>query len=275
MPSARFYHEREQLALGLDEVIRGCLSADRVPVVNGAAEDVFGEYAIGTFPERHEMRFFLGDLSAFTPRLVNALRGLAADQFPKWSVVPQFDTHVFTITAKAVVFRDRVVRGAVDDRTPAYVEWLAAAREYDAKRYGPIREQLQYLRPRLSDALRAAGGAGLAVAGAFDFYVPHFWGGNPVVWLVVGPALAETGVEVEAGSVLRTSALTASGFVFPEYTRRFGAYTDEPPAGRLVTIEFGRSDQGRLTLKGSDGRLVGPIVVSRIMTQKELGSETT
>lgn len=270
MFSARFYRKRGQLSLRLDEIIRQCLSADGIPPVSDAAADVFGDFAIGKFPEQREMRFFLGDLAAFTPRLVNALRGLVAEEFPKWSIVPQFDSHVFTITANAVVFRDRVARGSIDDGTPAFAEWHATASEYDTNRYGPMRDQVHWLRPLLPAAVVVAGSSGFAVVEAFDFYVPHFWDGNPVVWVVVGSTLAEAGVEVEGGTTLRKSFVTATGFVFPEHTSSFEVYTAERPAALLLTVEFAREDQTRLRLRTLEGQPIGPVVIPRILGARDV-----
>jgi hypothetical protein len=273
MRSARFYREREQLALRLDEVIRSCLSADQIPIVNDAAECVYGEFAIGKDPEQREMRFFLGDIAAFTPRLGNALHSLISFEFPKWSIVPHFDDKEFIITAEGVRFSDRMVREPITEASAEYIEWLNDAQEHDTKRFGPMRTQLRYLRPLLPTALTATTRKGPQVVAAFDFYVPYFWDGNPVVWIVIEPELANVGVELTPAELQRDSAVTASGFVFPKCTHHFKAITDEPPAGQLLTFEFLGENKERLTLRTKDGNRSWPIVIPRILSSRELDAQ--
>jgi hypothetical protein len=273
MRSARFYREREELALRLDEVIRSCLSADQIPIVNDAAECVYGEFAIGKHPERREIRFFLGEIAAFTPRLANALHSLISFEFPKWSIVPQFDDKEFTVTATGVRFSDRMVREPITKASAEYIEWLSDAREHDTKRFGPIRKQLRYLGPLLPAALKAAKCKGPQIVAAFDFYVPYFWDGNPVVWILIEPELANIGVELTPAERQRDSAVTASGFVFPKYIHDFKAITDEPPAGQLLTFEFLAENKERLTLRTKNGNRSWPIAVPRILSSRELDAQ--
>lgn len=267
-----FQKQREALALRLDEVIRACLSADRVPAVSAAAIEVFGKFSIGTHPQRREMRFFLGDLAAFTPRLVNRLSTLVAREFPKWAVVPQFDSCVFTVTANGVAFGDSVARGTVTEGTTGFKEWLAAAREYDSKQYGPLRRQLEHLCPRLPEAVRCAADRGWAAVAAFDFYSPQRWDGGPVVWVVLSPEVAEA--TVSPATRLRSSAVSASGFVFPEYSREWPWYSEEPPAATLATYEFEAANRNALTLLGTGKQPLGSLSIPQILPAADLEPNT-
>jgi hypothetical protein len=168
MFSGRFHRERANLALRLDEEIRASLSDDKIPAVNDALVEVFGEFSIGTFPETREMRFFLGDVRAFSPGLIARLRRLVANEFPRWTVVPQLEECGFLVTATGVVFGDNWVRASVTSETPAFQEWRARAEQVDANKYGPLRHQLAWLRPRVREALGPLESERATLLGAFQ-----------------------------------------------------------------------------------------------------------
>jgi hypothetical protein len=228
-----FHRERERLALRLDEEIRASLSDDDVPPVNDALEEVYGEFAVGTHPQTREMRFFLEDPRAFSPGLIARLRRLVADEFPKWTVVPQFGERSFVVTARGVVFGDAWVRDPVTADTAVLREWWANARRTDEEKYGPYRRQLGWLRPRVPGALARLASEPVVLLGAFERLRLE----GHAVWVLV--ARPRDGVDfVHSGEQLARLdryAVTADGTVHPQHSRRFSALEGEPPAAWLVS----------------------------------------
>lgn len=180
MFSGRFHRERANLALRLNEEIRASLSDDKTPTVNDALVEVFGEFSIGTFPETREMRFFLGDVRAFSPGLIARLRRLVTNEFPRWTLVPQFEECGFVVTATGVVFGDTWIRESVTPETPAFQEWRARAEQVDAKKYGPLRRQLAWVRPRVRAAHGALESERAILLGAFQ----RLQSDSPVLWVL-------------------------------------------------------------------------------------------
>jgi hypothetical protein len=273
MSSRRFEKQREELALRLDEIIRECLSIDQIPLVNDAVEDVYGEFALGKYPQEREMRFYLGDVAAFTPRLINAIRETLADHFHEWSVVPQFEDRTFTISQNAVEFPAGKWTAEVTRDTPLFGEWVADAKLFDEKRFGPLRTQLRYLKPLLPKCIEMCRSQTIAAVAAFDYYIPYFWTGNPVIWVVLEPHHERP--TVTSAERLRISAVTADGFVFPQYvTKDFVRYTEEQPVALLATFEITAPDAERYSVFDHDGTNFGefllPPILSRLDTEKDV-----
>lgn len=212
MVSGRFHRERANLALRLDEEIRASLSDDKIPVVNDALVGVFGEFSIGTFPATCEMRFFLGDVRAFSPGLFARLRRLIANEFPRWTVVPQFEEHVFVVTATGVVFGDNWIRESVTPETPAFQEWRASAEQVDAKKYGPLRRQLAWLRPRVQEAFGSLEAERAILLGAFQ----RLQFDSPVLWVLAAAVDGRTCLDWDAPHSKFAAYPVVGGEISPE-----------------------------------------------------------
>jgi len=234
MFTGRFHRERAKLALRLDEEIRASLSNDKIPPLNDALEEIFGEYSIGEFPETREMRFFLGDVKAFTPGLVSRLRRLVAGEFPKWTIVPQFEDCVFVVTATGVVFGDNWIRNPITTETPELQQWWAKAREVEETKLGPYQRQLNWLKPQILPALKKLPEEGIILLGIFERLQFEGRAG----WILVLPdeighsswkSLPETS---SAGSY----PVDAGGVIHPKSSRRFGGLDGEKPAAWLDVI---------------------------------------
>lgn len=180
-----FARQREKLALRLDEVLRQYLSDTAAPEVSDTLNEVYGKESIGRFPERHEMRFFLDDVNCFTPELANRLRRLVSGEFPKWTVVPQFDGCVFTVRPDGVEFDGYLVKGDVREDTPAFARWKASALECDERRSGSLRRQLRWVVPKVPECLKLLELERVVPVGAFYHSAA---GEGHAVWLLVSRA---------------------------------------------------------------------------------------
>lgn len=220
-----FARQREKLALRLDEVLRKYLSDTATPDVTDALREVYDEDSIGKFPQQREMRFFLGDVNCFTPELANRLHRLVSREFPKWTVVPQFDECVFTVRPDGVEFNGHLVKGEVRDGTTAFARWKVAALKHDERKYGSLRRQLRWVTPRVPGCLKRLESERAVLLGVFD---RSDSGEGYLAWLLV----ASGDREVSFGSVevpTDSYGVTTDGSLLPRYSRH-----PKPPTCLLV-----------------------------------------
>lgn len=220
-----FARQREKLALRLDEVLRRYLSDTAAPDVTDALREVYDEDSIGRFPQQREMRFFLGDVNCFTPELANRLHRLVSKEFPKWSVVPQFDECVFTVRPDGVEFDGHLVKGEVQDDTTAFARWKVAALKHDDRKYGPLRRQLRWVTPKVTEGLKRLESERAVLLGVFD---RSDAGEGYPAWLLV--ASEDQNVSFgSVGSPFDRYGVTADGSLLPRYSRQ-----PKPPSCLLV-----------------------------------------
>lgn len=266
MPGRSFFRERENLALRLDEVIRGYLSDTQVPPVTDTAEKVYGEFALGKFPETREMRFFLGELTCFTPEFANRLMRVVGREFKKWAVVPQYGERAFVVTVEGVDFDGERVSGSVSSDALAYVTWLDRSKEYDERTFGPLRRQLSFLRPLICDVAAAKPDTAVRLA-AFDTFIPPFSKGGTVLW-VLAPGPSNVGKAAEAKADWKT-AVTADGLIRPRYCQEYFPSTDIPAPFHLCAFEI-RVEETVLELTSKDGTGVAYIPVGNVVSDQSL-----
>jgi hypothetical protein len=256
MPSRKFYQEREQIALRLDEEIRASLSKDQIPSINEALEEVYGAFALGKHPETREMRFFLEDVQAFSPGLINSVRRLVVNEFQKWTVVPQFVEREFTVSSGGVDFGDTVVREPINSVTPSFRNWMTATLQYDNQRNGPLRRQLRWIRRRVPEALCRLAEERFVPLGVFDRHRPPYTG-RPI-WVLLRPidwAVYLTPPEAPAASY----PVDADGVLHPQNSERFNILTGETPAAWLKVFVPDLTPGKSVEVVNSDKEQIGRI----------------
>jgi hypothetical protein len=126
-----------------------------------------------------------------------------------------------------VEFDGELVTDAVQEKTPAFAQWKAAALEFDERRYGPLRRQLRWLRPRVPGALRRLASERAVLLGAFDRFGT---GAGQPVWLLVPPRDKNASLgSVDAPE--ESYGVNPDGSLQPRYTR-----WPEPAARLLVFL---------------------------------------
>lgn len=267
MFSGPFARQREKLALRLDEVLRQYLSDTATPEVNDTLEEVYGEFAIGKYPETREMRFFLQDVNCFTPELANRLRRLVSREFPKWTVVPQFNECVFTVRPDGVIFNGELARGDVSEDTPPFARWKAAAWEFDERRYGPLRRQLRWVVPRVPGCLKRLESERVVPVGAFDLWPPF---DGCAVWLMLGTQDKDAGPLPQTAPVL-SHAVNPDGTLEARYSERYSPLvTDRRPAAWLHVFLRKPTHTPELTVVSSDGLELAQLVTPPVVSDTEL-----
>jgi hypothetical protein len=238
--------ERDDLAGLLESVVRQYLQDAAIPAVNDTFEEVFGRYAIGRFPCKPQMRFFLEDLAAFTPELANRLRAQVLSRFEEWTVVPQYGEQEFTVAASGVWFGAKKITAPITEATGDYQRWLRSARRYDEECKGPLRRQFRYLTPLIPAAVPVVRKKQLAVLAAFDTFVPPAWEGHPVVWVLTRGGRKKP--EMRPGYGGQTYTVTSKGAVEPEFSQKYWPATRVPSPFFLHAHEFSWKDRHRLEL---------------------------
>lgn len=253
MPGDRFHNEREDLARRLDEVIRKYLADAGIPKVNDRGGYVFGDQSIGQHPSSREMRFFLDDLAAFTPELIARIQTEALSEYPRWTVVPQFHTREFTVSARSVRFGDRPVKGTVTASTPAYQEWLRESRAFDEESFGPARRIFQFVTSRVPGLLPRVERERFVFVAAVRKQDKA-----ALVWLLMTPAVGNA-VFRERNSPVCKHAVTADGVVYPEFCRDFSPYTDREPAAWLKLFDRANRTETEPKLVTPQGEPLGTV----------------
>lgn len=231
-----FDEERGAVAKLLREVVENYLKEARIPPVNDVYEHTFGRFAIGEFPSTREMLFYLHDVAAFTPELINRIRYRVLSKFKKWTIVPQYHIQQCSVSVRGVSFGARMVSAEVNEKTASYRRWMSSILEEQEVWFGPIRRQFQIVKPMLSAALPLVRKHKVAVLAAFDRYVPPFWSGNPVVWVLTKGGSKEP--EIAPGERRRTHTVTAAGEIEPTYCEKYWPYTRVPSPFFLCAHEF-------------------------------------
>jgi hypothetical protein len=243
-----FVEERTGIAKLLRKVVEGYLREARIPPVNDIYEYTFGKFAIGEFPSTREMLFYLGDVSAFTPELIHRLRYRVLSKFKKWAVVPQYHIEKCFISARGVAFGGgRMISAEVNEKTAGYRRWMNSILAEQEVWFGPLRRQFEIVKPLVSAALPLVRKNKVAVLAAFDRYVPPFWTGNPVVWVLTKGGRQEP--EIAPGERRRTHAVTADGEIEPTYCEKYWPYTRVPSPFFLCVHEFPWRNRRKLGLR--------------------------
>jgi hypothetical protein len=263
--------EREELANLLETMIREYLQDVGVRAVNDTFNEVFGRYSIGRYPSTPEMRFYLGDLAAFTPELVKRLRQRVLSQYENWTLVaqceiPQPEDMEFTVSVKKLRLGSQLVTGRVSDTTKAYQRWLQKARRCDEACNGPLRRQFRHVVALLPAAIREVRRKKAVLLAAFDTFVPPIWKGDPVVWVLTRGARGQP--LITPGQGQRTHVVTLEGTVEPQYCDKYSPLTGvKAPFFRHVH-EFSWRNRNRLKVQLQD--LMGEIKVLSTLRVKEV-----
>src|SRR6516165_9948139 len=138
--------ESIKIAKLLTKVIQGFLSANKFPICNEILEEVFGEYAVGEFPDDRTLSFDISNLDVFTPAVIRLLQTKVLAKFPLWRLLAQFAERSIGIYAQGVWLGDKWVDGTPSPDNPSYLAWLTEAKEYRERREGPLRRQIDYVR---------------------------------------------------------------------------------------------------------------------------------
>lgn len=193
-PAGSQEQERQALAKALHAAIVAALDDAGHPPYNDVLRPVFGRYAIGTYPDDREMRFFLEDPAAITPELIRRLQDLLRREFPLWRVVPQYEEQATGVYPDGVRIGGALISGDLPDGHPSFTAWSDQAQALHEAKYGPLRRQLAWLAGRLPGVLEAATRDGFAPMGAFHRSRGSGPGGAdepPILWLLEPTATAD------------------------------------------------------------------------------------
>lgn len=245
MLRARFEREREAIYVRLGEAIRASLAEDQIAPIDDALAECFGHQSIGKFADTREMRFFLSAVEAFTPCLIRRLQRLLKEEFPKWSVVPQYEECEFTVFPSHVRFGDILVQEDVTTETTTLREWQVRAIEIREQKYGPLRRQLGWLRSRMKDSLNQLSTSQVVILGVFGH---SRWGGH-AVWMLERPeaVLGLPGsVDVLPESIFTSAPesypVDAHGTIHPMFTREYRSPGGKGPAAWLLLFHNDSKD---------------------------------
>jgi len=250
-----FYRESNELASTLRLTIIEFLRKQRIPEYNEILAEVFGSYSIGEFPSDRTMCFYIGDLNAFSPDLFSTLQREVLSRFPLWRLLAQFEELATGVYPDAVWLGDTLVTGAFADDHPVYQTWLSAARNYRESRFGALARQLRYARQQIPDAIKEMADQPFRLIGTFTRYQTHLEGCP--VWLI-HEGKRDLSFDDE-NSPVRTSAVSADGEIYPEFSNLFYPKTDIQPPYWLKTQLVKDLGTTSLTVKDEDGSVIGQI----------------
>jgi hypothetical protein len=256
--------EAKSVAPLLRAAVREFLRATSAPVYNEALDEVFGQFAVGDYPQTREMRFFLGHLESFTPRFFFHLRESVIDRFPKWSVVAQFEGAEVAITDRDLTFGPgQSVGGHFDNSHPAYVEWYQHAHQFKEQRFGPRWRQLRQLTERMPDALRGLGTSAVVVVGCYDEYdLPN--AGRPV-WILQS---SNDPVYLNDSSSYWRSGVTLDGTILPP--RGPSARVEDGPGPWLTMGLLKSVPTPSVRIVNESGDVVADAELPSLVTDREL-----
>ena len=261
-----FYRESEEIASALRLTITEFLRTQNIPEYNEILAEVFGNYSIGEFPSDRTMCFYIGDLNAFSPELFSTLQHDVLSRFPLWRLLAQFEELATGVYPDAVWLGDALVAGAFTDDYPAYQDWLNTAKEYRESRFGALARQLRYARQQIPGAIERMADEPYSLIGAFARYQPHL-DGFPV-WLI-HQGHRELSFDDEYAPV-RTSAVSAEGEIYPEFSKLFYPKTDTKPPYWLKTHLVEDPDVTSLTVKDDDGNAIGQVEWGTVLDDSTL-----
>ncbi|MCI0460288.1 MAG: hypothetical protein L0Z62_25325 [Gemmataceae bacterium] len=253
--------EREEIAELLEAVIREYLDDAGIPPVNDRYEWTLSDQAIGRYPSRPQMRFFLEDLAAFTPELINRIRKRVLSQFKQWTVVPQFHDQELTIAPSGVWFgkdgpAGRKVRGQIKADTPEYQKWLRKVRRLDSQWYGTLRRQLRHVEPLIPAAIPVVREKQAAVLAVF---APADAEGKSVAWVLTRGG--NDPLRFQRGQTFRCHTVAADGTIEPLFCGKYWPTTDVPsPFFLLVHALPGKGRAGLTLVAPSSGKKAGKVL---------------
>jgi hypothetical protein len=223
-----------------------------------------------------EMRFFLEDLAAFTPELINRLRKQVLSRFRKWTVVPQYEDQTFTVSPNGVQFNKHIITTAIRQSTEAYQQWLQGARKCDERIRGPLRRQFRYVVPLLPAAIRQVRKSKVVVLAAFDRFVPNIWKGRPVVWVLTQGGKKEPVMTPGQGQL--THVVFRDGVVEPSYCEKYWPRTEVQAPFFLHVHEFSWRNRHRLEVKlpgfvDEPDKLLGIVQVDELIRDADLKAQ--
>ncbi len=254
-PQEAFYRESNEIASALRLTIAEFLRTRNLPETNEILAEVFGNDSIGEFPSDRTMCFYIGDLDAFSPELFSTLQQDVLSRFPLWRLLAQFEELKTGVYPDAVWLGDALITGAFDDDHPHYQNWLNAAKEYRESRFGALARQLRYARQQIPGAIERMSDVPYSLIGAFARYQPHL-DGFPV-WLL-HQGQHELSFDDDYAPV-RTSAVSAEGEIYPEFSKLFYPTTDTQPPYWLKIHLIEDPDVTSLTVKNEDGTAIGQV----------------
>lgn len=250
-----FYRESEELASALRLTITEFLRTQNIPEYNEILAEVFGNHSIGEFPSDRTMCFYIGDLDAFLPELFSTLQQKVLSRFPLWRLLAQFEELAAGVYPDAVWLGDALVTSPFAVDHPAYQGWLKSAKEYRESRFGGLARQLRYARQQIPIAIERMADQPFCLIGVFTRYQSHL-DGFPV-WLV-HQGHRDLSFDDEYSPV-RTSAVSATGEIYPEFSKLFYPKNDTRPPYWLKTQLVKNSDETSLTVKDEAGNAIGQI----------------
>jgi hypothetical protein len=256
--------EAKSVAPVLKTTIRTYLSQSAAPAYNEILEEVFGKFAVGEHPQTRQMCFLLGHLESFTPEFFARLRMEVVGQFPRWSVLAQFETAKVGVNSDGLSFDDGPeIRGPVNGAHSEYAAWTSRARQLRERLWGPRWRQLQEVAKRLPRVLSSLDSKAAIVAGVFDQWEPNF-PGFPV-WI-----FQRSSQEFDMGDAtcFRRSGVTPNGTILPAR----GPLARDPSENGpwLCTFVLDEPPVGNLDLTTEDGDVVASLEPGSVTSDQEL-----
>jgi hypothetical protein len=214
------------------------------------------------------MCFFVDHLAAFTPEFVRLLQHEVLSKFPLWRLLAQYSEKQIGVYPSGAWIGAQWVECPFDAAHPSYRAWLRDAQEYHEKRFGPLRRQLNYLCGKILNAREIVNQRGVAVLAVFDCFDPLYHPEH-AVWFLQARSPNELCL-VSEYAPHRTSAVSASGEIYPQYCREFVPHTDVAPPFWLVTYLLPPANRHELAVADAEGKIVARFVVSDILSDASL-----